>query len=246
MSSYKIFFSNIGYARGINGCLRHHFIYMHRHIYCSANVQEKVLGQVKEVIKKEDPDLCCFVEIEKSFNHIEKLMSNKYQFFDAETKYGQKSWLNFFPLTRGKSNGFMAKDDLSYNKIYFKKGRKRLIYQIKLNENTTLFFAHFSLNKKTRKQQLLQVRSLFEQSKGKVIFLGDFNILSGFNELKPLLRDDLVLLNDKNLPTFTFYRKSLVLDLCVCTRNIAPDVKLKIIPQPYSDHAGLVVEVRGV
>lgn len=219
---------------------------MHRHVHCSINVQNKVLNQIKEVIKKENPDICCFVEIEKNSNQMQKLLDGQYNFSDVTTKYGS-SWLNFFPLTKGKSNGFMAKKKIDFKKVYFNKGTKRLIYEIKINQEITLFFAHFSLNKKTRSYQLLQVKKIFEETKGGVIFLGDFNILSGLKELEPLLRqNNLVLLNNKNFPTFTFHKSLLVLDLCICTKDMVADINLKIIPQPYSDHAALLLEINKV
>ena len=57
--SYKIFFSNIGYAKGIDGSLRQHISMAGRHFYCSLPVQEQVLAQVKALIDAEQPDLCC-------------------------------------------------------------------------------------------------------------------------------------------------------------------------------------------
>ncbi|MES2960767.1 MAG: endonuclease/exonuclease/phosphatase family protein [Pseudomonadota bacterium] len=239
----RIFFGNIGYATGINGCLRHHLLYFHRHFYCPIGTQEKVLAQLNLLIEKENPDLCCFVEIDKEQNHLNFLAQKNYPFFDVENKYGEKSFLRDFAPTKGKSNGFMAKEKFEYEKIFFDSGVKKLIYKIQLRENLTLFFSHFSLKKPTREKQLQQVREIFSQTKGEIIFLGDFNILKGLEELEPLLHDNLILLNDKTKPTFTFHKSSLLLDLCLCTKGILPFLKLEIHPQPYSDHAALVVEI---
>ncbi len=112
-------------------------------------MQEKALGQLSGLIAREDPDICCFVEIDKgsaggaNFNQLEALVSEKYAFYDIENKYGEASRLRSFPLTRGKSNAFLAKQKLPYEKIYFTAGMKRLIYKIRLEPNVTLFFAHF-------------------------------------------------------------------------------------------------------
>jgi endonuclease/exonuclease/phosphatase family metal-dependent hydrolase len=99
------------------------------------------------------------------------------------------------------------------------------------------------LNRKVRAQQLQEVRELIDGTPGEAIFLGDFNILGGFKELEPLLHNDLVLLSSNEQPTFTFHLFRKVLDICICTRNIAPHCHLRVIPQPYSDHAALVLEI---
>ena len=85
--STVILMSNLGYLRGIDGCLSHHFRYAYRHLYCSRGVQESCIKQVMEIIRKENPDICCFVEIDKgsadlgNFNQLEALASDQYTFF---------------------------------------------------------------------------------------------------------------------------------------------------------------------
>jgi endonuclease/exonuclease/phosphatase family metal-dependent hydrolase len=247
----KILFSNIGYARGINGCLSHHLLLAHRHVYCSPAVQEKALQQIRGLIESENPDICCFVEIDKgsfpssNFNQLEALVNEKYAYFDIENKYAQASMLRSFALTKGKSNAFLAKQKIPFEKTYFSDGTKRLVYKIALAEGITLFFAHFSLKKKVRMRQLVQVRHMIGETSGEVIFLGDFNIMTGLEELMPLLhQNQLVLVNREEHHTFTFHRKTLLLDLCICSKGIAARTDLKIVPQPYSDHAALVLTIR--
>jgi endonuclease/exonuclease/phosphatase family metal-dependent hydrolase len=245
----KILMSNLGHLRGISGSLTHHLLLAHRHFYCSTTVQENVWRQLTEVISRERPDLCCFVEIEQAAFHsanfclLEDIAGESYPFFDIENKYSHTSRLRTFPMTRGKSNAFLAKHDFAYEKIHFSHGTKRLIYKINLAPEVTLFCAHFSLNKKTRARQLQEARQMIQDTQGEVIFLGDFNILGGFEELEPLLQNDLVLLNRKEHPTFTFHFFRKVLDICICTKNIAARSHLRVIPQPYSDHAALLLEV---
>lgn len=246
-----ILMSNLGYLRGLNGCLQHHVRYAYRHVYCPRNVQESCLKQVIELMEKEQPDLCCFVEIDKgsadmaSFNQLEALVSEQYPFFDIENKYGPLSRLRSLPLTRGKSNGFLSRRKLPYEKIFFTHGTKRLVYKIYLEPTVTLFFAHFSLKKKIRSAQLLQIREMIKETPGEIILLGDFNIHSGFSELVPLLHENnLILLNREEMPTFRFHTYRLPLDLCICSHGIAKRAELKIIPQPYSDHEALVLTLR--
>lgn len=245
----KILLSNLGHLRGIGGSLTQHILLAHRHFYCSVAVQEKVWRQLTAIIASERPDLCCFVEIEQAAFHaanfclLEGIAGQPYPFFDIENKYSHTSRLRTFPMTRGKSNAFLSRQDFPYEKIHFSHGAKRLIYQITLAPEITLFFAHFSLNRKIRTRQLLEVRQRMLDTPGEVIFLGDFNILGGFKELAPLLQDgELVLLNESEHPTFTFHTIRKVLDVCLCTRTIAGKCRLKVIPQPYSDHAALLLE----
>jgi len=246
--SFSILMSNLGYLRGINGCLAHHFRYAYRHIYCPRDVQEACIKQVIALIEQEQPDICCFVEIDKGsattakFNQLEALVSERYAFFDIENKYGPLSRLRALPLTKGKSNGFLAQRKMPYEKIFFTHGTKRLIYKISVAPGVTLFFAHFSLKKIKRKYQIEQTRELIKQTPGEIILLGDFNIHSGFGELAPLLHDNnLVLMNQEGTPTFRFHNLRLPLDLCICSQGIAKRAALKIIPQPYSDHEALLL-----
>lgn len=249
--SYRILFSNIGYAKGIDGSLRHHLGLFGRHFYCALPVQEQVLGQMKAVINEEKPDLCCFVEIDQGslhaarYNQIEALIDREYRYHDIAGKYGQQSWLARMPLHEGKSNAFIAKHKTPYKRLYFSHGTKRLIYRIALPGGIYVFFAHFSLQKRIRALQLSEMRKLVDQTEGEVIVLADFNVMSGFGELSPLLEGSgLTILNNEEDYTFTFHNLSLALDLCICSKSIARRTGLKIIPQPFSDHAALLVEMQ--
>ncbi len=248
--TYKILLSNLGYARGISGKFSHHVRYLHRHFYCSPTVQKNALRQLGTLITREDPDLCCFVEIDKGsftsggYNQLHALMDAKYPHFDIENKYGPTSQLRSFFVTRGKSNGFMAKHDFPHERIYFRHGTKRLVYKITLAPRLFLFFSHLSLNRSVRRAQLLEVRELMDGVSGEVVFLGDFNILSGLSELSALLEHPgIVLLNQEDVPTFTFHKRELLLDLCFCSVGLAASSRLTVVPQAYSDHAALVLEV---
>jgi endonuclease/exonuclease/phosphatase family metal-dependent hydrolase len=241
---------NLGYLRGIDGTLKQHIAYAHRHFYCTEASQQKCLAQLREIIERETPDICCFVEIDQGSGHsahmnqLEHIINEQFPYFDVDNKYGEGSRLRSFSLTRGKSNAFISRTKLAFERLSFAHGTKRLVYKITLAEGVTLFFAHFSLKKKVRVLQLQEIRQLIRETGGEVIFLGDFNILDGLQELTPLLQQDqLVLMNREDCPTFTFHRIKKVLDVCICTPGIASRVALRIIPQPYSDHAALLVDV---
>jgi len=250
MTSHKILFSNLGYARGLGGGLVEHALHAYRHLYCSPAVQKKSLNQLSQLIMAESPDLCCFVEIDRGsmgsarFDQLAHLTTEKYPFGDIENKYGPTSILRKLAYTSGKSNAFLARRDYQFEKQYFSCGYKRLIYKISLDNNVRLFFAHFSLNKSTRAQQLLEARELMEREEGETLLLGDFNILTGLQEMRSFLSDGrFILLNDPQIPTFFIHNRKLVLDLCICSKALGANASLKIVPQSYSDHAALVLHL---
>lgn len=247
--AYKILFSNIGYGRGIDGSLLAHLRRFHHHFYMPVDVQKQVLAQLKDIISSEEPDIACFVEIDRGslysarFNQLEMILDDVYAFHNIADKYGEDSYWSRMPLHEGKSNAFVSKSELPFEKLFFESGTKRLIYKILLPDGVTLFFAHFSLSRATRLRQMQEMRSHIKKVEGPVMILADFNIMGGFAELAPLMEGlDLKILNDESEPTFFFHRRRKVLDLCLCSLSIADNSRLKIIPQPFSDHAALLIE----
>lgn len=250
--SYTVFMGNLGYLRGINGGLAQHVMYAHRHVYCSIDVQKRALRQLRTIIERESPDVCCFVEIEQGstnsghFDQMAALGSEEYPCRDVENKYGASSRLRGMALMRGKSNGFMAKRPVSFEKLYFTHGGKRLVYRLTLEHGVTLFFAHFSLRQSVRAEQLKQAGQLLAAAGKKSIFLGDFNILSGFAELAPLFaQGNFQLLNRRDVPTFRFHRSERTLDLCIASAELARHLELRVIAQEFSDHAALLLHIHG-
>jgi len=250
MAALKILFSNLGYCRGISGRLAEHVLYAYRHFYCSPRIQQQALGLLNKLIANEKPDLCCLVEIDRGslgtarFNQLQMLVNETYPFFEIENKYARGSFLRSFAMTSGKSNAFIAKKKYPFEKMYFTRGVKRLIYKITVEPNLTLFFAHFSLKKSIRMRQLVEMRDLAQKAPGDCILLGDFNVLTGLQEIAPILDEGrLVLLNRDDQPTFFFHRHKRILDLCLVSRGIENRCRLNILPQPFSDHAALVLEV---
>ena len=246
---FRILFSNIGYASGIDGTLWQHVCRFNRHFYCSIPLQQQVLMQLKGIVTNAKPDLCCFVEIDEGsvhsagFNQIKFLMDDDFKYYDIADKYGPGNWLAKLPLHFGKSAAFMSVQDLPFEKLYFSAGSKRLIHRIMLPNGVAVFFTHFSLQRKVREKQFGELRKLIAEQGREVIILADFNIMHGFSELKEFLNgDDLKVLNEEHHPTFRIHRTKMALDLCIASSGIADKLDLKIIPQPFSDHAALLVD----
>lgn len=246
----KILFSNLGYLRDINGTLWHHISRITRNVYCPLPSQISAMEQFKTILKAEQPDLCCIVEIDRGsfssayYNQIQALMDDDYRFVDVADKYGEGNPIGRMPLHKGKSNAFLSKADLPFQKLYFTHGSKRLIYRVELPDNITLYFAHFSLNKKVRAKQFEEINSIVKTHDSEVIILADFNIMQGFGELTPLLTGtNLKVLNREDEFTFRFHKRHLTLDLCICSETLTQRTNLKVIPQPFSDHAALLLEL---
>lgn len=245
----RILFSNLGYAKGIDGSLRQHAGHFGRHLYCPVPVQQQVLSQVRALIDAQSPDICCFVEIDNGSIHsgglrqIEALMDDEhYRFHDIAGKYGNESFLRDLPFHTGKSNAFLARADVRFERHYFTHGSKRLIYNLRLPDGLRVFFTHFSLRQAIRQRQFIEMRDLIGRADGPVVIMADFNILRGVEELRPLLEEGgLVLMNQEEDYTFTFFRHRLLLDLCLCSSEIAMRSELQVVPQPYSDHAALLL-----
>jgi len=238
----------MGYARGINGTLGQHMRYAARHVWSRPGVQKRVLALLKALIHQREVDICCLLEVDTGsfgshgMNQLNALMDEEYRYADAQSKYGTESRHHRAPLTAGKSNGFIARRDYPFETLYFTVGTKRLIYRVRLGAGLTLYFTHFSLKRAVRERQLYELFELADGTEGEVILMGDFNVLTGLDEVRPLLATrPLTLLNDPAVHTFVFHRRRLVLDLCIASKSLAARASLEVIPQPYSDHAALLL-----
>lgn len=246
----KALFSNLGYAKGISGSLYHHLALAKHHLYTPRNVQQQTLRQFRDIIDVHQPDVCCMVEVDRGslqsgyFNQIKALMCEDYCEYDIVDKYGEKRLISHLPFHGGKSNAFLAKKPMPYKRHYFVHGTKRLLHEISLTPTLTLFFTHFSLQHHVRIKQFEQLRTLIKATEHEVVVLGDFNIFRGVDELAPLLETTgLVLLNDFEQPTFRFHQRALTLDIGLCSASLAPNARLDVIPQAFSDHAALLLNI---
>lgn len=248
--AFRVLFSNLGYARGIDGTLGQHLGRLRRHFYTNMTEQQQVLAQFRNIILRERPDLCCIVEIDSGswntgfYNQIGPLLDREYAFHDIAGKYGEDSTLARMPFFSGKCNAYVSKTPLPSEKVYFRNGSKRLLYSLGLPGGVRLFFSHFSLQKNVRARQFDELREMIAAHGGEVIVLADFNILHGFDELKPLLcGQPLRVLSREEDHTFMFGAMRRALDLCLCSESLGDRIALQIIPQPFSDHAALLLDV---
>ena len=240
MAAYKILLTNFEYGTGLNGSFYDYCRSFYRYLYCPSGTQKKSLGALKRLIEREQPDLSCIVEM--GTRQMPALKDDHYAYSDIENKYGANSLLRKLPLFKNRSNAFLSKKKLAFAQHFFKYGTKKLIYEIFLNKNTSLFLAHFSLNRKTRQKQFEEIKALIKDKK-RVIVCGDFNIFKGFGELRSLIKKSrLKIANQTTDWTFPACRPTRALDLFIHSDTISVK-NLRVAPDQFSDHSAVILEI---
>lgn len=234
----KILLSNLGYCTGIDGSKIQYALKGHRYATNPIQIQDKVINGFMEIINKENPDICCLIEIQK--NQFEKLANGTYPHGDATNKYGPGSKLNFLPFFNRKCNGFIAKQNYNHDKKYLVNGTKKLVYDIQLNDWLSLIFTHFSLKSKVRAKQFEEIGELVKD-KQEAIVCGDFNTFNGLVELDSLLsKSGMRVINDEH--TFPSFNPQRALDIFLCTPGVR--ATSRAIASNVSDHLPVVLEVK--
>ncbi|MFH1012247.1 MAG: endonuclease/exonuclease/phosphatase family protein [Candidatus Peregrinibacteria bacterium] len=238
--NYKILLINLNYARGLNGTVADSIRRFYRYLYTSKAIQQNILSGLKGLITREQPDLCCLIEIEP--RHWQVLADSTYPHGDVCVKYGPQSVVRHFPFHRTRCNGFLAKQPLAFKRHFLRHGTKKLVYEITLSNGATVFMGHFSLIASTRQKQFAELKNLIT-SRSNIIVCGDFNIFREIQELAPLLQDThLQLLNRPTDKTFPAYRPRYSLDLFLASDTIQVKT-LQVIDQKFSDHLPLILEL---
>jgi endonuclease/exonuclease/phosphatase family metal-dependent hydrolase len=253
MSSIRVLMSNIAYARGMSGSLFDQVLRAYRHVHCRRAVQLNVVQQIRGVVEAARPDVIGFVEIERgrasgrAFHQLHAILDGKYPVWDIANKYFKGPRGHGIPFLGRNCNAFCAKRPIPFERVYLPMGMKRLAYQIALTPRLTLFFTHLALRFKVRVRQIEWLRGLIDATPGDHVVMGDFNVFTGLDELKPLVDGSkLVLMNDPFAPTHRFHKRHRVLDLCLVSERLRRRAELEVIPQGYSDHAALLLRIKGI
>ncbi|MBY0355297.1 MAG: endonuclease/exonuclease/phosphatase family protein [Rickettsiales bacterium] len=250
MAPLRILFSNLGYARQIDGSLRQHVQGITRHFSCPTDVQQVALQALRVLLHVHQVDIACLAEIDAGssnnhhFNQLHYLRDATYRFSDVSNKYGNESALRNVALSRGKSNGWLSRFPLQFERRYLSSGTKRLVYFMYPPDSPPIVFGHFSLRAATRQAQFKEIAQWIRQLGRDVILLGDFNNYRGEAELAPLLDGGHLRLLGGGLHTFNFSGYQATVDLCLASDAIASQLHVQVIPQHFSDHHALLVEWR--
>ena len=219
MSSFKILLHNIGYSRGLTGGpVTQDMRAMARAVLTPDLVRSELGELMGQYIREESPDVCCLVEVHEQAGVPEMLA--EYPYADYSNKYGETSMLRKAPFHRYNCNGFFAREEVHFLRHYLRTGRKRLLYELHLPGDVTLFFGHFSLNKTDRNRQFAEVAHLTKERE-RVIVCVDFNIFGGEQELEPFTEQcGLQLATERAVPTHPSQEPSRMLDLFLHSPDI--------------------------
>lgn len=245
----RIVYANLGYSRDIDGSIGHHVRRAHHHIYTPRDAQLRSLNFVKEALRELKPDLSCFVEIDRGsltngfFDQLPVLREDHHTMVQIDSKYARERKFRRFSISRGKSNAFLASTPLEFRARYLDFGKKRLVYDIDL-AGIRVLVAHCSLLHRVRERQFEQLAEWTRERDGPTVVVGDLNIFRGGHELRPLLADKRFRhLNEAHGPTFRFGPYRANLDTCLVSGEIAERARLQMVPQPFSDHDMLCIDV---
>ncbi|QOG05914.1 hypothetical protein IGS74_15270 [Aureimonas sp. OT7] len=245
----RIVYANLGYARDIDGSLKHHIGRAHHHIYTPRHAQLRALNFLKDKLRELQPDLSCFLEIDKGsvtngfFDQFPVLCEDHHRTVRIDGKYSAGKRFRRLSVSRGKSSAFLATGDLPFTARYLDDGKKRLVYDIDL-PGVRVLLAHCSLLRRVRHRQLEQLASWARERDTPTIITGDFNMFGGPQELAPLLADGrFTYLNGQMAPTFRLGPWKASLDPCIVSGDLMGRCRIEIIDMPFSDHQMLMIDV---
>lgn len=247
---FKILLLNLEYCLDVKASVFGIAARGYRYLFCPKKTQKRTLNHLNRLIHKIQPDLCCFVEIDRGsrisnrINQINKLTNGSYHFHSIENKYKPKGLLRRLPFFCSQCNGFLAKKDLPHKTFFLKKGLKKLVYQIQINSDTALFLVHFSLSKKIRKAQLLELEKLLPNAQ-KLILCGDFNIFRGMKEINWFIeKNNLKVINPASQKTFPSHKPKKNLDLFLASKNLNIAGFNVLSNVKISDHLPVLMEIK--
>ncbi|HVW66844.1 MAG TPA: endonuclease/exonuclease/phosphatase family protein [Candidatus Peribacteraceae bacterium] len=236
----KILLYNIGYCSGLTGKKTQYVTEFNRYLHTPARIYQNIEQSIAQMVSREKPDLCCFLEVHKDFDLGEAAKAFHRRVID--NKYGLKSWLRKIPFFRYNCNAFFARKKLPYRKKFFGEGTKKLIYDIDLGHNLSLIVSHFSLSKRTRKKQFEELKQMV-RNKMRVIVCGDFNIFDGEGELHDLVKSCNLRIVNARGRTFPTVKPQKHFDLFLCSKDV-PVKGWKVLKDcKVSDHLPVMLEV---
>ncbi len=236
----RILLYNVGYATALDGSMRNYVLKSYRYLYTPRRIIRKVRQALYTMLTSEQPDICCFVEVHRKKAFVPR--KPDYQGFHMANKYGNRSMLRKLPFFRDNCNGFVAREDLNFDRLYLKSGTKKLVYRIDLQNDIKLFLVHFSLNRRTRAKQCQELSEMLRGYK-KVVVCGDFNVFKGTGELETLAECSRLQIVNANALTFPAVNPRRSLDLFLCSEDLGKVSARVLNDVQVSDHLPVMLEV---
>ncbi len=236
---FRVLLMNVGYATGLDGSMRSYLTQWYRYLYTPQRIIRQVRQSIYGLLNRENPDLCCFVEIHRRHGFVPHPHAYTSH---IDNKYGRFSPLRFMPFFRDNCNGFFSHHQLQFKKRYFKNGSKKLIYDINLGNGMSLLLIHFSLNRDTRKLQFRELKKILK-GRPNTLICGDFNIFRGTRELHSLAESCNLKIVNAHSPTFPAARPKRALDLFLAPKSLEHVSASVMGDVQVSDHLPVMLEM---
>jgi endonuclease/exonuclease/phosphatase family metal-dependent hydrolase len=209
---------------------------------------EANLAEIIRFIEPVNPDIIGLVEVDGgSFRSGKQSQSQVIaeavgHYHSYGCKYNQSFVSEKLPVFRHQGNAFLTKDAISSERFhYFEKGLKRLVIELEL-DNLVIFLVHLALGFRTRHTQLADLYSLVKKTTKPHIVAGDFNVLSGDQEIRLFCgATGLKSANETGLPTFPSVTPRKQLDFILHSPELKP-IGFHMPKVHYSDHLPLVCD----
>jgi endonuclease/exonuclease/phosphatase family metal-dependent hydrolase len=208
----------------------------------------RVLGQITDFIKREDPDVVGLIEVDTGsirsgmVNQADFIARSLGHYSTYECKYGVSSVNHRVPIVRKQANAFLAAPRVRGERFhYFDTGIKRLIIELELDD-IAIFLVHLSLKYRHRQYQLRYLYDLVGKTTKPVIVAGDFNTYWGDHELYLFMQAaGLSSANAQGLPSYPSSSPRKELDFILHSEQIQVN-RFAMPAVRFSDHLPLVCD----
>ena len=206
------------------------------------------LGRITEFIKSTNPDIAGLIEVDMgsvraaTVNQAEVIARATGLVPAYHNKYAIGSINQYLPIVRKQGNAFLTRQTDAIQRFhYFDLGIKRLIIELEMT-GLCLFLVHLSLKYRHRQHQMHHLVSLVRSSRKPVIVAGDFNTLSGSEEIDLFAAAaSLHSANIHNLPSWPSSHASRQLDFILYGQDIRM-LNFSIPAVHFSDHLPLLFD----
>ena len=211
---------------------------------------KKVISQIGEMLNQQNLDIVGLVEADNGSwrtngqSQIQMIAERlSMPFIFNSCKYSE--FVQKFPILGKQHNAILSRYPVSSTIHRFKTGFKKGVLISKIGSSgkaaVTILLTHLSLSRHTRFQQIGELVSLLKKIKTPVILMGDFNAIPGSAEITGLMAETglaIVAHGD----TFPSWAPNKSYDHIFVSHDIAIR-KSSVLPQKFSDHLPLVVEL---
>ncbi len=241
----RILVYNIAYGTGSPGSIHRRLLTAHRYLKTNSEHFEKV----SDFIESSNADIVGLVEADSGSyrtgyrDQIAELAAQLKHYHFGSVKYGENSISRNIPILNKQCNALLTRELSAESKLHFlSRGMKKLVIEVDVN-NVKVFVVHLSLRKAVRVRQLSLLADLIPANTP-VIVAGDFNTMSGSEELQDFMRDTgLINPNRAELPTYPAWKPKRQLDYLLHSKEIVPEYFA--VPQvDFSDHLPLIMDFK--